>query len=163
LDAEACLEGKLLFVPQLFVWGGVFVGTRFAMKRFCLAVLACLMWCVPALAQTPKADDFPLKVHVVSSAVRFYIPRPGYLIPQREFYQVLEVTVDGKPMELVGMDMDGVLQLGDYPGMTMPPDRPAKDAMPYIVYTTYGLEMPDGSVRQYSVTRLGPQVTASQQ
>jgi hypothetical protein len=53
---------------------------------------------------------------------------------------------------------DGLLALGDYPARVSAKVKSPVTPNAYDIYQGYDLLMPDGKVRAYTVTRLGPAV-----
>jgi hypothetical protein len=92
-------------------------------------------------------------VHVVSSAS---------LITGNVYFQVLETVINGQPVELQESSLGvlalshGVLALGDYPARISLSIHGPKNPNSYDIYKGYDFLMPDGTVRTYAVTRLGP-------
>lgn len=96
--------------------------------------------------------DYPITVHVVSSAS--HVAEVNGLV---YVSQVLEVVIDGQPMQLTGYSQ-GVLALGDYKARLSSAVHGPHNPNTYDVYKGYDFLMPDGKVRTYTVTRLGPAV-----
>jgi hypothetical protein len=124
------------------------------MRKLAFVILLLL---IPAitLAAKPKPDpaDFPVTVHVISSASR-------YAEADKIVYysQVLETTIEGQPIQLQFGSTSGygVLALGDYKARKSTNVHPPKWATSADLFESYDLLMPDGNVRTFSVTRLGP-------
>lgn len=119
------------------------------MKR---TILGLLFLTAPfvVFAEKPNPADFTLNVHVLSSA---QVIQPSY--GGESSSQVLEVTIDGLPMQLTELFRKWLLTPGDYRARVMPPFK-GDGAKPYDVDRTYELLMPDGSTRKYQLTRIGP-------
>jgi hypothetical protein len=101
--------------------------------------LALLLLLLPGsiLLAADKANpaDFPLKLHITSSAQQSLYVGNG-----NQATQVLETVINGQPVQLQGYSQ-GVLALGDYPARINP-------------------KVHDGNLRTFYVTRLGPAVPA---
>ena len=124
------------------------------MNKLALALLLILPATVSAAPSKPNPADFPLKVHIVSSASRMYITENGSL-----YTQILETVIDQQPVELQGYSQ-GVLALADYPArISTKIHAPNHHPNTYDIYRGYDLLLPDGTTRTYSVTRLGPAPT----
>ena len=96
--------------------------------------------------------DYPITVHVLSSASQVAEVNGAAYVSQ-----VLEVVIDGQPMQLTGYS-NGVLALGDYKARIASSIHGPRKPNTYDVYKGYDFLMPDGKVRTYTVTRLGPAV-----
>ncbi len=120
-------------------------------------VLAVLLLTPAAGLAAAKANpaDFPLKLHITASAAKrdFSGGIPGY-----NFYQVVETSIDGQPVQLSSDNAQGVLALGDYPARIAPKAPTPKHPNTYDIYRYYELLLPDGTTRTFTVTRLGPAV-----
>jgi hypothetical protein len=97
--------------------------------------------------------DFPLKLHITSSASRFIV----YTGAPPDYFQDLETVINGQPTRLEGLS-NGVLALGDYPARISTKARPPKNPNTYDIYQGYDFLLPDGNVRTFYVTRIGPAV-----
>jgi hypothetical protein len=122
------------------------------MKKLALAILLLLPATIFAAADKPNRADFPLTVHVVSSAWQI-----GY--SNTPSYQVLETVIGDQSVELQQGGTSGVLALGDYPARISPKIHGPKNPNTYDIYRGYDLLMPDGTTRTYTVTGLGPAST----
>ena len=119
------------------------------MKKLALALL--LLFTPAAFAaEKPNPADFTITIHVITSASRFQYD--GTLT---EILQILQTTIDNQPVELTGNSM-GVLALGDYKARIATSVHGPRNPNTYDIYKGYDLLMPDGTVRTYTVTRLGP-------
>ena len=124
------------------------------MKTLALALLTLLPPAAFAAPIKQNPANFPLKVHVISSAARQQWAY-GLLSP----YQVLEAVIDKQPVELRGISR-GVLAPQDYPArLSRRVHAPNSKPNTYDIYRGYDLLMPDGTSRTYTVTRLGPACT----
>ena len=109
------------------------------------------------LAAADKANpaDFGVKVHVISSSLRH--DRTGFTPSQ-----VLEVTIDGQPIQLTSflLSANAVLAIGDYPAR-LSTNKAYANQHPngYDIIRAYDLLFPDGHTRTFTVTRLGPAVS----
>jgi hypothetical protein len=123
------------------------------MKKLALLLLM-LQTPMVFAADKPKANpaDFPLKLHITSSASRFVYEGNTSL-----YIQVLETVINGQPTRLEGESM-GVLALGDYQARVSTKIHGPRNPNTYDIYQGYELLLPDGNVRTFSVTRLGPAV-----
>ncbi len=121
------------------------------MKKLALAALLLLPATIFAASTKPNRADFPLTVHVVSSAWHV-----GYA--NTASYQTLETVTDNQSVELQA-GTTGVLALGDYPARISPKVHAPKNPNAYDMYRGYDLLMPDGTTRTYTVTGLGPPST----
>ena len=110
----------------------------------------------------PNPADFTVKVHVISSGSQIYCVS-GLCTA----CQLLETVIDNQPVELQGggqhlIEFDlqgknqGILALGDYPARISLSIHGPKNPNSYDIYKGYDFLMPDGKVRTYTVTRLGP-------
>jgi hypothetical protein len=122
------------------------------MKKMALMFLLLQTTLLLAAADKPNPADFPVKVHVVSSAATEICGGAGPCA----YIQVLVTVIDSQPIELQG-NSDGVLALGDYPARISSSIH-ARNKHPnsYDIYRGYDLLMPDGTARTYTVTRIGP-------
>jgi hypothetical protein len=120
--------------------------------------LALLLLLLPGsiLLAADKANpaDFPLKLHITSSAQQSLYVGNG-----NQATQVLETVINGQPVQLQGYSQ-GVLALGDYPARINPKVHGPKNANTYDIYQGYDFLLPDGNLRTFYVTRLGPAVPA---
>ena len=117
-------------------------------------VLATMLLAAPMAhaADKPNPADYTITVHVISSLSTSQYD--GSLnLPE----QVLQVVIDGQSMQLTGSSM-GVLALGDYPARLSTKVHGPRNPNTYDVYKGYDVLLPDGNVRTYTVTRLGPAV-----
>jgi hypothetical protein len=119
------------------------------MKKLALAVLF-LMVPVARAAEKPNPADFTVTVHVISSSAR---TQSGVGVVWSA--QVLETTIDNRPVELTGYSA-GVLALGDYKARIATSIHGPRNPNSYDIYKGYDLLMPDGTARTYTVTRIGP-------
>ena len=120
------------------------------MKKLVLALL--LIPSVSLRAAPPDPANYPLTAHVVCSFVR------GQSGSQPDT-QRLGVLLDGKQLELMVINYATPLAPGDYKA------RLLKDASTnaYDIRQTYELLLPDGKVRSYQVSGLGPGTCSSGQ
>jgi len=120
------------------------------MKNFALALILLQPAALSATVDKPDPADFPIKIHVISSA-----SGTSGTGASAFYAQILNVTIDGQPAELTGTSL-GVLALGDYPARISPKVHGPHNPNTYDIYRGYDLLMPDGTTRTYTVTRLGP-------
>jgi hypothetical protein len=120
------------------------------MRKLALTLLLLQPATLFAAADKQNPADFPVKVHVITSASQ--IIGGG---TNSTNIQVLETTIDGQPVELTG-GSDGVLALGDYQARIATKIFRPHNPNTYDVYQGYDFLMPDGKIRTYLVTRLGP-------
>ena len=112
------------------------------------ALVLCLATTASASDKKANPADFPLTIQVLTSG--FVEKHPGS-------EAVLEVVINGKPFQL--RTPGSLFPLGNYParGPKRYPSNP-KPGKGYDFSMSYDLLMPDGSVRRFEVTRLGPAV-----
>jgi hypothetical protein len=122
------------------------------MKKLALMLLLLLPTTAFAASTKPNPADFTLTVHVISS--RFNCAGGCS--------QILETTTGTQPVELTRASNTvlGVLAPGNYPArLSISVRVPKADNNTYDIYRAYDLLMPDGTVRTYGVTGLGPTST----
>jgi len=122
------------------------------MKKFALALLLLQTAVVFAATDKPNPADFSVTVHVVSSASLL-----GGAGTNTFDYQVIEVVIGNETLQLRS-GSEGVLALGDYQARVSTSVHGPKYPNTYDVYRGYDFLMPDGKVRTYTVTRLGPAI-----
>ena len=123
------------------------------MKKLVLALLLMQTPIVFAAADKPNPADYTVTVHVVSSASLL-----GGSGTNTFTYQMIEAVIGNETLQLRG-GSEGVLALGDYSARVSASVHGPKDPNTYDVYRGYDFLMPDGKVRTYVVTRLGPAVS----
>jgi hypothetical protein len=101
--------------------------------------------------KSTNPGDFPLTLHLVwTSTQTCAVPSGGSYACQR-----LAGTIDGKPVELVSINIGGILALGDYKARAIPmPQTPKKHAA-YDLYLAYQLLLPDGTNRDFGISAMG--------
>jgi hypothetical protein len=122
------------------------------MRSFALVLLLSTPVAMYAASADTNPADYAITVHVLSSASQVQQTREQIYVSQ-----VLEVVIDGQPMQLTGTSQ-GVLALGDYKARLSSAVHGPHNPNTYDVYKGYDFLMPDGKVRTYTVTRLGPAV-----
>jgi hypothetical protein len=127
------------------------VGTMKKMILLCL-LLQTTFLLAAGDKPNPNPANYTLTVHVVCSFVR---GQSG----NRPDTQRLGVVLDGKQLELTVVNRDDPLAPGDYKA------RLLKDTSPnvYDIQRAYELLLPDGKVRTYQVSGLGPGTCSSGQ
>ena len=113
-----------------------------------LALLLILLQTSCLLAATPNPADFPMTIHITSSASRWQ-----YANGLNNTYQVLQTVIDGQQIELSG-NAGGVLALGDYPARVSPKITSPKGWSAYDILKGYDFLMPDGKIRSFVITSI---------
>ncbi|SEG21455.1 hypothetical protein SAMN05421819_2229 [Bryocella elongata] len=119
------------------------------MRRLTLATTfaAGLLLALPMWGRSkpkPNPADYPVKVHVVVSRLRFY---NGFE------HEVIEAYVDGRYEELSSSNAAlALLAPGDYVAQLVDADKHPKA---YEAITSYSVLFPDGSTRSFDVTGVG--------
>ena len=117
------------------------------MRKLALALILLQTSCL--LAATPNPADFPMKMHITSSASR-EIAADGVTYT----FQVVQTVIDGQQIELT-TTAGGVLALGDYPARVSPKTASPKGWSTYDIVKGYDFLMPDGKIRTFRVTGIG--------
>ena len=124
---------------------------RFSLQTLLAFALLLFPVLLPAQQAQARAAGFPLTVHVVFSR------NSGPFLPGASYHQ-LQAVINGQQVELAGGG-GGILALGDYPARLAAKSGAPRNNPVYDVYQAYDLLMPDGQIRNYVVTGLGPPAT----
>jgi hypothetical protein len=128
------------------------------MKKLALMFLLLQTPLILAADKKPNNPaDFPVKLHITTSSTQTLPTGTGVYI------QVLETVINGQPvrLEYANTYNDGLIALGDYAARISTKVHSPVSSNTYDIYLGYDLLMPDGKVRTYTVTRLGPAVPAN--
>jgi hypothetical protein len=108
------------------------------MKKLAFAAVLLLFSALAWAGEEPNPADYTINVHVSSARVN----GRGAIR--------LKVTLDGKKVELEGLDVESsLLKPGDYKAKAIPVK--VKDVHTYDVYGNYELLFPDGKTRKYNL------------
>jgi hypothetical protein len=118
------------------------------MRKLVLALMLLQTSCLLAATDKPNPADFPMKIHITSSALRMQ-----YANGLTYTYQVLQTFLDGQQVEL-SASAGGVLALGDYPARVSTSVHAPKGWSSYDLVKGYDFLMPDGKIRTFSVSAI---------